>query len=90
MTRAETLSLAGPVGPLETRLEFPDSDAAPAVFGVVSRRHRIDSHAAHGIEDLPMGRCVVVRVAAALRVIGHLTPPGHPKYTPIGHIAITR
>ena len=40
MTRAETLSVAGPAGALETKLEFPEgSSAAPAVFGVVCHPH---------------------------------------------------
>ena len=40
MTRAETLTVAGPVGPLETRLEFPDdSPAVPRVFGVACHPH---------------------------------------------------
>ena len=40
MTRAETLSVAGPAGALETRLEFPDDGAAvPRVFGVVCHPH---------------------------------------------------
>lgn len=39
MTRAEVLSLAGPVGALEARLELPDSQAAPEVFGVACHPH---------------------------------------------------
>jgi len=40
VTRAETLSVAGPAGALETKLEFPEgSSAAPAVFGVVCHPH---------------------------------------------------
>ena len=40
MTRAEVLTLAGPAGPLETRLEFPDdAAAAPRVFGVACHPH---------------------------------------------------
>ena len=39
MTRAEILSIAGPVGPLEARLEFPESAAAPSVFGVACHPH---------------------------------------------------
>ena len=40
MTRAETLSVAGPAGALETRLEFPDGlSAAPSVFAVVCHPH---------------------------------------------------
>ena len=34
MTRAEVLSIAGPAGALEARLELPDSDTPPAAFGV--------------------------------------------------------
>jgi alpha/beta superfamily hydrolase len=40
VTRAETLTIAGPTGPLETRLEFPDDSlAAPRVFGVACHPH---------------------------------------------------
>lgn len=38
--RAEVLTLPGPVGPLETRLEFPDGDERPPrVFGVACHPH---------------------------------------------------
>jgi uncharacterized protein len=37
--RAEVFTVAGPVGALETKLEFPDGDAALAVFGVVCHPH---------------------------------------------------
>ena len=40
MTRAEVLTVAGPVGPLETRLEFPDGEA-PRVFGVACHPHSL-------------------------------------------------
>jgi alpha/beta superfamily hydrolase len=40
VTRAETLSIAGPAGPLEARLEFPDgAEGAPRVFGVACHPH---------------------------------------------------
>jgi alpha/beta superfamily hydrolase len=40
VTRAEVLTLAGPVGPLEARLEFPDVvSPAPRVFGVACHPH---------------------------------------------------
>ena len=40
MTRAETLSIEGPAGPIEARLEFADdSQAAPRVFGVACHPH---------------------------------------------------
>ena len=39
MTRAEVLSVAGPAGPLEARLEFPDVEAEPRVFGVACHPH---------------------------------------------------
>jgi alpha/beta superfamily hydrolase len=40
VTRAETLTVAGPAGSLESRLEFPDdSNAAPRVFGVACHPH---------------------------------------------------
>jgi alpha/beta superfamily hydrolase len=39
VSRAEALTLAGPVGALETRLETPDEIATPAVFGVVCHPH---------------------------------------------------
>ncbi|HET7809432.1 MAG TPA: alpha/beta hydrolase [Steroidobacteraceae bacterium] len=39
MTRAEVLSIAGPAGALEARLEFPDSDGPPRVFGVACHPH---------------------------------------------------
>jgi len=40
VTRAETLSIAGPAGPLEARLVFPeDVDAEPRVFGVACHPH---------------------------------------------------
>jgi alpha/beta superfamily hydrolase len=41
VSHIEVLTLAGPVGALETRLETPDSDAAPAVFGVVCHPHSL-------------------------------------------------
>src|ERR1044072_5263689 len=40
VTRAETLTVAGPVGPLQTRLEVAAASAAlPRVFGVVCHPH---------------------------------------------------
>jgi alpha/beta superfamily hydrolase len=39
VTRAQVLTVAGPAGALKTRLEFPEVDAAPAVFGVVCHPH---------------------------------------------------
>ena len=40
MTRAETFALAGPVGQLETKLEFPDdAGETPRVFGVACHPH---------------------------------------------------
>jgi alpha/beta superfamily hydrolase len=41
VTRAETLTVAGLGGPLETKLEYPDDTvgAAPGVFGVVCHPH---------------------------------------------------
>jgi uncharacterized protein len=40
VTRAETLTVAGPVGSLETRLEFPDdAPAVPRFFGVACHPH---------------------------------------------------
>jgi len=39
VSRSEVLTLAGPAGALETRLETPDDIAAPAVFGVVCHPH---------------------------------------------------
>jgi alpha/beta superfamily hydrolase len=39
VSRTQALTLAGPVGALETRLETPDGDATPAVFGVVCHPH---------------------------------------------------
>jgi alpha/beta superfamily hydrolase len=39
VTRAEVLSVAGPAGPLEARLEFPDVEAEPRVFGVACHPH---------------------------------------------------
>jgi uncharacterized protein len=40
VTRAEVLNVAGPAGPLETRLEFPDG-GAPRVFGVACHPHSL-------------------------------------------------
>jgi alpha/beta superfamily hydrolase len=38
--RTEVLTIPGPAGPLETKLEFPDGeDAPPAVFGVACHPH---------------------------------------------------
>jgi alpha/beta superfamily hydrolase len=38
--RAEVLTIAGPAGPLEAKLEFPDGEnATPAVFGVACHPH---------------------------------------------------
>jgi alpha/beta superfamily hydrolase len=37
--RVETLVIAGPAGQLEARLELPDGDAAPRVFGVACHPH---------------------------------------------------
>ena len=39
MTRAEVLSIAGPAGALEARLEAPDSDTTPRIFGVACHPH---------------------------------------------------
>ena len=39
MTRAEVLSIAGPAGALEARLEFPDAEASPGAFGVACHPH---------------------------------------------------
>jgi len=39
VTRAEVLSIAGPAGALETRLEFPASEMPPTVFGVACHPH---------------------------------------------------
>src|SRR6185295_18679452 len=39
VTRAEVLTVAGPAGPLETRLEFPDVEGEPRVFGVACHPH---------------------------------------------------
>jgi alpha/beta superfamily hydrolase len=39
VSRVEILTLAGPVGALETKLEIPDGEAMPAVFGVVCHPH---------------------------------------------------
>jgi len=39
VTRAEVLSIAGPVGTLEARLEFPDSETSPGIFGVACHPH---------------------------------------------------
>jgi alpha/beta superfamily hydrolase len=40
VTRAETLTVAGPVGPLEARLEFPEGEVGtPRVFGVACHPH---------------------------------------------------
>jgi alpha/beta superfamily hydrolase len=39
VTRAEVLSVAGPAGPLEARLEFPDVVAEPRVLGVACHPH---------------------------------------------------
>jgi len=41
VTRAEVLTLAGPVGALEARLEFPATDAPPAAFGVACHPHSL-------------------------------------------------
>jgi len=41
VTRAEVITLAGPAGALETRLELPDDTAPPAVFGVVCHPHSL-------------------------------------------------
>jgi uncharacterized protein len=40
VSRIETLTVTGPAGPLETRLELPDGDStAPRVFGVACHPH---------------------------------------------------
>ena len=39
MIRAETLSLAGPAGAIETRLEFDEAMTSPAAFGVACHPH---------------------------------------------------
>jgi alpha/beta superfamily hydrolase len=40
--KAEILTVAGPAGPLETKLEFPEGDeATPRVFGVVCHPHSL-------------------------------------------------
>jgi len=39
--RAEILTVAGPAGPLETRLEYQEGQPPPAVFGVVCHPHSL-------------------------------------------------
>jgi uncharacterized protein len=39
--RAEVLTVAGPAGPLETRLEFPENEADYSVFGVACHPHSL-------------------------------------------------
>jgi hypothetical protein len=39
--RREVLTLAGPSGQIEARLEFPDSGEAPSVFGVACHPHSL-------------------------------------------------
>lgn len=41
MIRAEAFTLAGPTGPLETRLEFPAGIENPGAFGVVCHPHSL-------------------------------------------------
>ena len=41
MSRTEVLTLAGPVGALETRLDTPDGDSTPRVFGVACHPHSL-------------------------------------------------
>jgi alpha/beta superfamily hydrolase len=41
VSRAEVLVVAGPAGPLETRLEFANDTAAPTVFGVACHPHSL-------------------------------------------------
>lgn len=41
MIRAEVLSIAGPTGPLEARLEILDTTQSPAVFGVACHPHSL-------------------------------------------------
>ena len=41
MIRAEALSIAGPAGALEARLEFQDATQAPSVFGVACHPHSL-------------------------------------------------
>jgi alpha/beta superfamily hydrolase len=54
VTAREILTLAGPVGPLETRLEFPDGVDDPIAFGVACHPHSLkggtmDNKVAHTI-----------------------------------------
>jgi uncharacterized protein len=41
VTRAEVLTVAGPAGPLETKLEFPDGAGDYPVFGVACHPHSL-------------------------------------------------
>jgi uncharacterized protein len=41
VTRREAFSVAGPTGPLEARLEFPDGAPDPSVFGVACHPHSL-------------------------------------------------
>jgi alpha/beta superfamily hydrolase len=66
--RAEVLTLAGPVGPLETKLEFPDGDEASArVFGVACHPHPLFGGAMDNKVTHVLARAMVECGAPAFR-----------------------
>lgn len=67
MIRAETLSIAGPVGPLEAKLEFPQADGAPRAFGVACHPHPLYGGAMDNKVTHVLARAMVECGAPAFR-----------------------
>jgi alpha/beta superfamily hydrolase len=64
---AEALSLAGPAGPLEARLEYQDGAAAPAVFGVACHPHSLKGGAMDNKVTHTLARSMIECGAPAFR-----------------------
>jgi alpha/beta superfamily hydrolase len=72
--RAEAFALAGPAGPLETRLELPEADGEPRAFGVVCHPHPLyggtmDNKVAHVLAR-SMNECGVPAFRFNFRGVG--------------------
>jgi uncharacterized protein len=67
VTRREVLTIAGPSGPLEARLEIPDSARQPAVFGVACHPHSLKGGTMDNKVTHTLARAMVECGAPALR-----------------------
>lgn len=67
MTRREVLTLAGPAGQLEARLEFPDGVETSAVFGVSCHPHSLKGGTMDNKVTHTLARAIVEAGAPAFR-----------------------